>query len=206
ETSRPLIEAANHELVVDLPRQRSMRNADLTRLAQAVTTLLNNAAKYTPPGGRIVLAAQRQGSDAVIAISDNGIGIPPELLPRVFQMFTQAQCASDGTRSGLGIGLSLVQRIVELHGGSISAQSDGPGNGSRFEVRLPAVVQPDSNRSAPAEGSTARRGRGPALRVLVADDSRDSANSLAMLLRINGHIVNTAYDGVEAVEAFGDFR
>ena len=142
ETSRPLLEMCGQEFTVRTPAESIPLDGDLTRLAQVVANLLNNAAKYTERGGRVWLTAERQGSDAVIRVRDTGVGIPADLLPRVFDMFAQGEGSLERSRGGLGIGLSLVKRLVQLHGGSIEALSDGPGRGSEFVVRLPVVLTP----------------------------------------------------------------
>jgi PAS domain S-box-containing protein len=202
-TSRPLIETAGHELAISAPGEPLFLDGDLTRLAQVVSNLLNNAAKYTERGGCIRLAVERQGSDVVISVRDTGIGIPAEALPRIFEMFTQVDRSMERSQGGLGIGLTLVKRLVDLHGGSITAQSDGAGKGSEFTVRLPlAMAAPDASPAPrPSEVAT-----GSALRVLVVDDNWDSAATLGMLLRIVGHDVRTAHDGLEALRVAGEFR
>jgi signal transduction histidine kinase/CheY-like chemotaxis protein len=203
ETARPVVEAAGHELTVSLPPPVVL-DADLTRLAQAVSNVLNNAAKYTDRGGRIWLTAERQGSDAVISVRDTGMGIPAEALPHLFEMFTQADRHGDRSRGGLGIGLALVRRLVEMHGGSVAAHSDGPGLGSEFVIRLPAVVEQEPRRGATApEGTSAAPA---ALRVLVVDDNWDAAASLGVVLRRAGHDTRTAHDGFEAVALAEQFR
>jgi CheY-like chemotaxis protein len=166
--------------------------------------LLNNAAKYTDAGGRIRLAADRQGSDVVISVEDNGIGISADVQPRLFEIFSQVTPALMRSQGGLGIGLSLVRGLVELHGGSASAHSEGPGRGSKFVVRLPLVVEtarparvPEASELTPAT---------PGFKVLVADDNHDAANSLALVLRMMGHDVVTAYDGEQAIETADAFR
>jgi PAS domain S-box-containing protein len=204
ETSRPLLEAAGHALTVALPPAPIHLEADPVRMAQVFANLLNNAAKYTEPGGRIGLTAERQGGDVVVSVKDDGMGIAPEMLPRVFQIFAQANRALVRSQGGLGIGLSLVKGMVELHGGGVEARSEGLGRGSEFRVRLPAAAQtpaPERPRGEAGEpGPAARR------RILVVDDNRDSADSLAMLLKFMGHEVGTAYDGEQAVEAAGALR
>jgi CheY-like chemotaxis protein/two-component sensor histidine kinase len=205
ETSRPLIDGAGHELSVALPPDPVYLNADLTRLAQVFSNLLNNAAKYSERGGRISLAAERQGSDAVVAVRDTGIGIPKEMLPRIFDMFTQVDRSWQRAHGGLGIGLTLVKRLVEMHGGSVTASSDGPGKGSEFVVRLPIPV---AHRAAaapltPDERPTPAPAR---YRVLVVDDNNDAATSLGMLLNMLGYEIRTAYDGVAGLEAARAFR
>lgn len=198
ETSRPVIDAGAHELTVDLPAEPIPLEADPTRLAQVFSNLLNNAAKYTQEGGRIRVTAEAKGTDVIVSVKDSGIGIVPEMLPRVFDIFSQAQPTSEQTGGGLGIGLSLVKAVVELHGGSVEPHSDGPSRGSEFVVRLPVAAAPvaqeplrpsESGEPAPV---TKRR-------ILIIDDNRDSADSLAKLLEMSGHQVSTGYDGEQAV-------
>ena len=199
ETVRPHVEAAKHDLVVLLPDQQLAVNADRTRLAQAFVNLLHNAVKYTDPGGRIELGVLIEKGSAVVTIRDTGIGIPPERLESVFEMFSQVEAAISRSRGGLGIGLSLTQRLVQMHGGSVKAFSDGPGKGSRFHVHLPleregtAPVRPAAP-SARAEASTG-------LRILVADDNVDAAETLGALLELMGHTVTKVHDGEAAVAA-----
>jgi PAS domain S-box-containing protein len=196
ETSLPLIEGARHKLDVRLPAEPLMLYADATRITQVVSNLLNNAAKYTPRGGRIVLAAERDGEQALIAVSDNGIGIPPDSLSEVFRMFTQVSNAAQHMPGGLGIGLSLVKSLVELHGGTIQAASAGIGTGSVFTVRLPLAAR----NALVAPGTPAPDAAGiPALRLLVVDDNRDAADTLAALLSVMGHDVVVAHDGHQAL-------
>jgi PAS domain S-box-containing protein len=202
ETSRPLIEAAGHELTVTLPPGPAFVYADPTRLAQVFANLLNNSAKYTERGGHIWLTAERQGSDVVVKVKDTGVGIAPEMLPKVFDMFTQADRSLDRSQGGLGIGLSLVRRLVEMHGGRVEAHSDGPGKGSEFVVRLSAVLSPGPGPRR-ADGDLQRS---PRYRILVVDDNKDSARSLALLLKMTGHNTRTAHDGLEAVAAAKRFR
>jgi CheY-like chemotaxis protein len=203
ETCRPLIEQCGHELIVDVPPQPLYLDADVTRLGQALSNLLVNAAKYTDRGGRIRLTAERQGSDAVVTVADTGVGIPAEMLPHVFDLFTQVDGSTGRSQGGLGIGLALVKRLVEMHGGSIDARSEGVGRGSEFVARLPVVIEPPpvppvarGNRAVPTSD----------LRILVVDDNWDAADSLGMVLRIMGNEVRTAHDGLEAVGAAGEFR
>lgn len=198
ETCRPAIDSARHELKVDLPDEPVYLNADPIRLAQAFGNLLNNATKYTDPEGRISVIARRDGNDVIVSVRDNGIGIPPEMLPKVFEMFTQVDRSLERTQGGLGIGLTLVQRLVQLHGGSVSAFSEGKGQGSEFTVRLPILPQEARQATKPAQSDL---GSAQSRRILVVDDNRDSASSLAMLLTISGHKSHTAFDGQEAVEA-----
>ena len=204
ETSRPLIERLGHTLSVTLPARPVHLDADLTRLSQVFLNLLNNAAKYSEPGGRIALTAECEGDTVVVRVSDTGIGIPADMLPRIFEIFTQVDRSLERSQGGLGIGLTLVKRLTELHGGDIVARSDGPGRGSEFTVRLPVLPEAGAE---PQPGPLAQKAPAlPARRILVVDDNRDSADSLAMLLGILGNEVRTAYDGVEGVEAATAFR
>jgi CheY-like chemotaxis protein len=175
----------------------------MTRLAQIFSNLLNNAAKYTPPGGRIALSARAADGQAMIEVRDTGVGITAEALPNVFEMFAQANRAR-GLSPGLGIGLALVNGLTEMHGGSVTAQSDGVGAGSTFTIRLPALAASEIQNISAAEPAAA-----PATirrRVLVADDNLDAAESLAMLLTMMGHEVRAAHDGAQAVEQAEQFR
>ncbi len=206
ETGRPLIEAAGHEFTVTVPPEPVWLDADPVRLAQCVANLLTNAAKYTDRGGRVWLTAERQGSDAVVTVRDTGIGVPAEHLSRVFDMFAQVERSQDRAQGGLGIGLHLVKRLVAMHGGSVSAHSDGPGKGSEFAIRLPLPML-DGEKGGGGEGKAkAAEGSPSGLKVLIVDDNRDAAASLGMLLRIAGHDVRTAHDGLEAVGAADGFR
>ena len=198
ETSRPLVEARGHVLRVSVPPTSPMIRGDFVRLSQVVANLLNNAAKYTEPGGQLELAVSHDDGRAVLAVRDNGIGIPPEILSRVFDLFAQGESPREGTQGGLGIGLTLVKRLVELHGGEVEAQSGGPGTGSEFIVRLPILAASASPRPVHSPGAPPRD---PVpLRVLVVDDNLDSADSLARLLDLWGHTVHTANDGVAALD------
>jgi PAS domain S-box-containing protein len=205
EAGRTAIEKARHDLRVSLPREAIYIDGDRTRLIQIIANLVDNAAKYTDPAGRIVVSADREGDAVVIRVRDNGIGIPPELLPKIFDMFTQGGVAQRG-QGGLGVGLSLVERLVKLHGGTITATSAGEGTGSEFTVRLPVAGRPA--RPAPRESAKKdpQAASGPRCRVLVVDDNVDSADSLAMLLEILGHDVQTANDGHQAIATAGEFQ
>ena len=205
ETSRPLIEAAGHTLAVELPQEPVLLNVDATRLAQVLSNLLNNAAKYTPSGGRIELAAQLlDGSHLQIRVTDNGVGIPPQMLEKVFDLFTQVGGALDRSQGGLGIGLSLARRLVELHGGSIRALSDGR-QGSTFIVVLPVVEQPKGRGGDDGSRVEGTR-KAPHRRILVVDDNKDAAETLAMLLQMEGHTVDMVHTGGQAVDAAAQGR
>jgi PAS domain S-box-containing protein len=202
ETVRPLIEQRRHALDVRLPPSPIWIDGDSTRLEQVVVNLLNNAAKYTDEGGHIWLSLQQEGNEAVLKVRDSGVGIAPELMPRIFDLFTQAERSLARSQGGLGIGLALVQRLVEMHGGKVAAHSS-LGRGSEFVVRLPVVLI-----SAPQPPPATETGQPTArpLRVLVVDDNVDTAGSLAMLLQAVGHDVRTAHDGPQALKAALDYR
>lgn len=203
ETSRPALDDRRQHLTIALPDEAVFVDGDLTRLAQVVGNLLNNAAKYTPEGGHVWLTASGDGETATIRVRDDGMGIPEDMLPRVFELFTQVETSLDRSQGGLGIGLTLVRRIVEMHGGRVEASSAGPGKGSEFVVQLPARVAPGARAAPGAEPSSpdpARR------RVLVVDDNADSAESLAMLLELLHHDVRTAHDGTAALAVAREFR
>ena len=203
ETSRPLIEAARHQLSIKLPLEPLVIEADAMRLAQVFANLLNNSAKYTDQGGTISITATREGGEVAIAVRDSGVGIPAEALGRVFDMFVQVNPRAHRGASGLGIGLTLARSLVEMHGGRISVASEGIGAGSVFIVRLPLAartVRPALEDAAP-DTST---GAGP--RVLVVDDNRDAADSLAQLLELMGAEVYVAYSGKGALEALATQR
>jgi signal transduction histidine kinase/DNA-binding response OmpR family regulator len=197
ETSRPLIDASNHQLDVSLPDENLWVTCDRIRLAQVLANLLNNAAKYTHPSGTISLTVRREGPHAVFRVRDNGIGIPVEMLSKVFELFTQVDRSLDRSQGGLGIGLTLVQRLVQLHGGTVEARSDGLGQGSEFTVRMDAAHEPTPSLSDVPAGA-AESEKGP-YRVLVVDDNVDAANTIALLLRLKKHDVRTAHDGLAAV-------
>jgi signal transduction histidine kinase/CheY-like chemotaxis protein len=199
ETSQPLINSAAHHLTVAVAVEPMYVEADLVRLTQVFTNLLNNAARYTEPGGRIDLTARQVGGEAVVTIKDNGMGIAPEVQPHLFDIFSRGPSAQERGADGLGIGLSLVKGLVELHGGRVAARSAGPGQGSEFTVVLPlARDQPVAGSSSPSMVSPMRPPR--RLRILVVDDEVENADSLAMLLEAMGHEVRTAYGGEEALE------
>lgn len=199
ETTHPLRMSRDHRLEIELPPQPIRLDADTSRLTQVVSNLLNNAYKFTPLGGRIRIAVEREDGSAVIRVQDNGIGIADEQLPLIFEMFTQADTSLERAQSGLGIGLSLVKNLVQMHGGTVEARSAGSGKGSEFIVRLPVIAQAaETARPQPDEPSVLKHAATPS-RVLIVDDNRDSSDSLAELLKIPGHEVHTANDGLEAM-------
>ena len=205
ETAQPLVEQRRHELDVSLPPQPIWLQADAARLEQVVVNLLTNAAKYTDEGGRIWLTVEREGDAAVLRVRDTGIGIAPELLPRIFDLFTQAERSLDRSQGGLGIGLCLVQRLVDLHGGSVEVTSV-LGQGSEFVVRLPAILFELPQFPSPLPPSATAQPHGKRCRVLVVDDNVDAAQSLVDLLKVTGHEVGMAHDGPSGLKAIRDFR
>jgi PAS domain S-box-containing protein len=212
EVTGAAIDKGEHRLTVTLPAEALYVEGDQTRLIQVVGNLLDNASKYTDAGGRISVSVERDGDAAVIRVRDNGIGIAPNQLPHIFDMFMQGGFALERSQGGLGVGLALVERLVTLHNGTVTASSEGEGTGSEFTIRLPILtrVQERVLRVAPALDPAPA----PALaeqpnqhcRVLVVDDNQDSADSLAMLLRLMGHEVRTAHDGLEGVAAAAAFQ
>ena len=205
EASRPLIAQHGHELCVELPREPVYLHGDLVRLSQVFCNLLNNAARYTQQGGRIEVTGTLKASAVLVSVRDNGIGIPRDMLPKVFEMFTQVDRSLERSRGGLGIGLTLVKQLVELHGGRVEAHSAGPGHGSEFVVRLPVLAEAGTRAPATPKNATqplSNDGR----RVLVVDDNQDAAESLAMLLRLMGLECVTAHDGLEGVKLARELR
>jgi CheY-like chemotaxis protein/two-component sensor histidine kinase len=231
ETSRPTIDAHRHRLSIALPGGRVLVDADSNRMAQVLSNLMNNAAKYTEDGGQIRLAVAVEGADVAFRVRDNGVGIPVEMLPQVFDLFAQVGHSLDRAQGGLGLGLTLVRSLTEMHGGSVQALSEGPGRGSEFIVRLPILTRararirpepdprPDAPRrtrdripieyadrphaAEPVVGSTATQ---PARRVLVVDDNTSAAQSMAMILKLEGYDVQLAFDGVTGLEAVRAFH
>jgi len=206
ETSKSSLEEADHTLAVQLPADEVMIDGDSVRLSQVFSNLLNNAAKFTERGGSISLTAKCDGKEALVSVRDTGVGIPPEMLSRVFDIFAQVVSADGRKQDGLGIGLSLVRTLVNLHGGSVEAHSKGLGHGSEFMVRLPIKEEHASK----VDGASLIRAEShetpTALRVLAVDDNKDSADSLAMMLRYMGAKAQTAYDGPSAIEAIKESR
>jgi CheY-like chemotaxis protein len=202
ETARPMIEAKRHALKIEIPDEPARFAADPLRLAQVLSNLLTNAAKYTDPEGEIRLRATCNADAVTFSVADNGIGIPPDALEEVFAMFSQVKSAQDRSEGGLGIGLALAKGLIHLHRGTLEARSEGTGRGSEFIVKLPRRTL-SSTPESPAEvasGPPVRR------RVLIADDNRDAADSLAMLLRMDGHDVIVVHDGRQAVATIDSFR
>jgi len=215
ETSRPTIEQQHHRLSITLPPGTVFVEADSIRMAQVISNLLNNAAKYTEPGGQIRLGVAVEEAEVAFRVRDTGIGIPAEMLSQVFDLFTQVDHSLDHSQGGLGLGLTLVRSLVEMHGGTVQAQSEGPNRGSEFIVRLPILSEatanaapspktapPAPNRSpSPEDGASA-----PSRRVLVVDDNVSSAQSLALVLKLEGYDVQVAHDGAVVIEAVRRFR
>ena len=200
ETIQPLVQERDHELILQVAPGSLRVSGDPTRLTQALGNVLGNAAKYTDRGGRIELLCARHGSDVEIRVRDNGIGIPAELLPRIFDLFTQLERTSDYSSSGLGIGLALVRRIVEMHGGTVTAHSAGAGGGSEFVMRLPLITDAAARTEEHAEVPRSRAVPAVARRILLADDNADALESLATVLRLRGHEVYSAPNGAIALE------
>lgn len=205
ETCRPLIEACGHELTVVSPGETIWLDGDSTRLVQIVSNLLNNAAKYTNDGGRIVLTLDEKNGETSIRVRDNGLGIAAEMQERIFEPFSQVDHSLERSRGGLGIGLALVKRLVHMHGGTVEVHSPGLGQGSEFVVRIPSAAPTAplrEIRQAYRTGSAIAASQN--LRILIVDDNPDSANSLAMLLRLRGYETLTAYDGQSALQVVAD--
>ncbi len=208
EMSSPLLEQRNHTITVDVPRRGLLVDGDPTRLGQVLSNLLTNAAKYTPPGGQITVSAQQVGHELVLSVRDTGIGIAPDVLPRIFDLFVQERQAIDRSQGGLGIGLTIVRNLVHGHGGSISARSEGPGHGSEFIVRLPIAARKTESSPARAAAASALEGREPragARRILVVDDNEDGAALLAEALAWKGYDTRVAHDAPEALRVAAAF-
>jgi CheY-like chemotaxis protein/nitrogen-specific signal transduction histidine kinase len=207
EMTAPLVEANAHALEVSLPAQPIPVRGDLHRLTQVLGNLLNNAARYTPRGGRISLSAVRESGEAVVKVRDNGVGLDPALSERIFDMFVQGRSSLERVGGGLGVGLALARKIAELHGGALEAHSDGRGRGAEFTLRLPldAVSAPEQHPPAEATRAGATRA-GAARRILVVDDNVDAATMLELLLRSLGHETRVVYDGASALKAATEFH
>jgi CheY-like chemotaxis protein len=205
EASQPMLELYGQTFTFSVPPEPVYLDADRARLAQVISNLLNNAAKYTGADGSITLKAERQGEEAVISVRDTGVGIPADMQTRIFEMFNQASRSTGQSQTGLGIGLTLTKRLVEMHGGTITVCSEGRDRGSEFIVRLPVADQP-AQKPEQAVHHTEKPASAASLRILVVDDDRDSTVSLSMLLQIMGHKVRIAYDGPQAIDMAGEFR
>jgi signal transduction histidine kinase len=207
EQVRPLINARRHRVVLDLPQEPAMVQGDHKRLVQVVGNLLGNATKYTPEGGHIQLRLTREYDQYIVTVSDDGIGMDPALVERVFDLFTQAERTPDRSQGGLGLGLALAKSLVELHGGAVGAYSAGLGKGSTFTVRLPRLVEAAPVEARSAMPSIERRGEPvPPLRILLVDDNKDAVQTLQLFLEAAGHQVQVAYRAKDAVEAARAFR
>jgi signal transduction histidine kinase len=204
ETARPLIDARKHELALDLPEELLSVEGDPTRLVQIVGNILHNAAKFMEPGGRIVLSVSREDSYAVISVRDFGLGIQTELVSKIFDLFSQVHQKSETAHGGLGIGLALVRRLVEMHGGVVTANSEGLGKGTELVVRLPVIGVQSTIMALPTTDSKRPPEVSPR-RILVADDNSDAVEALALQLRLAGHEVRSANDGLEALEVAETF-
>jgi signal transduction histidine kinase/ActR/RegA family two-component response regulator len=209
EMASPLLEERSHNLEVSVPRHGLLVEGDELRLAQVIANLLTNAAKYTEPGGQILVSANSENGSVVLRVKDSGVGISPDMLPRIFDMFVQGKRTIDRSEGGLGLGLTIVRSVIELHGGTVSAESEGVGKGTEFVLHLPALPQQmldlslEPSEAVLAEASVARA---PGKRVLVVDDNSDAAETLADILRELGHVISVAHDGPTALAAAAAFR
>jgi CheY-like chemotaxis protein len=212
ETAQPLFTARRHQLAIDVPTEPLPIWGDGARLTQIISNLLNNAARFTADGGHIALTVRRQGARVVLSVKDDGVGIPPDMRARVFDMFTQIEWPAQRKQEGLGIGLALVKRLVEMHEGEVEARSEGPGCGSELVVRLPLATDGRAGRDDQTiVGAVARSGRDAAdgsrpERILVVDDNVDAAETLSRLLRMHAHEVRVEHDGLSAVAAARDMN
>jgi two-component system CheB/CheR fusion protein len=204
EAIRPVLEQRGHHLKINLPAQPVWLEVDLTRLEQVLLNLLDNAAKFTEPNGQIWLTARQEDNMVVLRVRDTGIGIEPELLPHIFDLFTSEDRKRNTTQEGLGVGLTLVRRLVEMHGGSVSVFSEGPGRGSEFIIRLPVFTELQHHEKRIGQATTRPGGR--LLQILVVEDNNDAGKSLAMVLRLWGHEVRVVRDGPAALQAVGQER
>jgi signal transduction histidine kinase/ActR/RegA family two-component response regulator len=206
EMASPLLERRRHHFTVAVPSRGLVLDADEGRLAQVLSNLLTNAARYTPAGGEIALSAVRSGDAVEVTVTDSGIGIEAEMLPHIFDLFVQGKRSSDRAEGGLGLGLALVRNLVGMHGGTVEAQSDGKNRGSRFTVRLPALHAESPRELPPPARPAPMQPKGPRLRVMIVDDNRDAAELLAEVVRFEGHEVVTVHDGLEALGVVDDFK
>jgi CheY-like chemotaxis protein/two-component sensor histidine kinase len=204
ESARPFIECRKHEFSVSLPTESIWVQADPARLEQIIVNLLNNAAKYTNPGGLIRLSVKQTGTEAVLKVRDNGLGMRPEMLPRIFDLFTQVDATLSRSHGGLGVGLALVRTLVEMHDGRVQAFSAGLNQGSEFTVILPALANVRERETRVIVERP--RPTGPSIRVLVVEDNVDSGDSLSLLLRLHGHEVLVARTGTSALEVASAFQ
>jgi CheY-like chemotaxis protein len=199
ESVEPLMREKRHKLQVEIRAGDLHVDGDSARLVQCVANILTNSAKYTDPDGDIRIEAKRDGPDAVVTICDNGVGIPAELLPQIFELFVQSDRTLDRSQGGLGIGLSVVRRLVEMHGGTVDAHSDGEGLGAAFTLRLPSIeASHDAAEDSAVDAVEARR-------ILIVDDNADAADSLALLLEMDGHTTRSVYGSLAALESAGAF-
>jgi len=203
EASKPFLDEAGHQLIVDTPDQEVTLDADPHRMAQVISNLLNNSAKYTPAGGRVRLSAEIRRPQVVISVEDNGLGIPADMLERIFEIFAQIDRPQEKGNTGLGIGLSLVKSLVKLHQGTIDVASEGPGQGSIFSVTLPIAQQ--ATKAPPSEHQEPSQKTKSSCKVLVVDDNEAAAMTLSMLVKMLGNVVQTAHDGREAIEKAATF-
>ncbi|HSK71038.1 MAG TPA: ATP-binding protein, partial [Pyrinomonadaceae bacterium] len=208
EAAQPMIDTSEHKLTVSTPEEPIFIEGDFTRLSQIFTNILANAAKYTKPGGKIYVNARMENGNAVVRVKDTGLGIPKEMLPHIFDMFMQVQYSDRRSQGGLGIGLSLVKRLVEMHGGTVYALSEGADKGSEFIVTLPAAERqtPSKKEAKSAEKEPADSPSVKPKRILVVDDNADAAQVLCFALQLEGHDVSVAYDGKSAIKAAEEFQ
>lgn len=204
DSTRPFLEESGHQLKLDLPTEPVYLNADFNRLTQVFSNLLNNAAKYTPSGGQIELSAKLEPDAVTLSVSDTGIGIPPDMQDAIFELFTQVNGTTNQGQTGLGIGLTLVKRLTEMHGGAVTVESKGSGQGSTFRIKLPIVHPPPTPEIKPVQIATRPPGR--RRRVLIVDDNEDALNSLSKMIELLGHPIRKAHDGLEAIENAKEFQ
>jgi two-component system CheB/CheR fusion protein len=206
ETARAAMDARQQEMASELPREPVYVEADATRLAQAIGNVLHNAAKFTPDGGQIRLRVSVEAGQATIRVRDTGVGIPAAELPRIFDLFARGDYEAPATQPGLGIGLSLVRRFMEMHGGAAEAASDGPGKGSEFTLRLPVAHEPQAIETRSRAGAATPPVTAAPRRILVVDDNQDAAEAISLLLRLAGHETRVEHDGLRALDAASEFQ